>query len=110
MSKEIEAELRVINLELNSIKESQERIKSYAAELNKLNPLSVGQELAVMGYSHRGKTLVAEKVFVSDSREKDVEITASEAVYFSAIGRVKKQNGDLGVHSGIHNIKIADLI
>lgn len=106
----IKSEIHCINVEVQSIKESQERIKSYAAELNKLNPLSVGQELIVTGYSHQGKILVAERIFVSDSREKDVEVTASEAVYFSAIGKVKKKSGELGVYSGIHNIKIADLM
>lgn len=106
----IKSEMHCIQVEAQSIKESQERIKTYASELNKLNPLSVGQELVVTGYSHQGKTLVAEKVFVSDSREKDVEITANEAVYFSAIGKVKKKGGELGLYSGIHNIKITDLI
>lgn len=102
----IKNEMHCINLEVALIKESQERIKSYAAELNKLNPLKVGQELVANGWSHRGKTLVVDKVFISDSNEQNVEITANEAVYFSAIGRVKKKNGELGVYSGIHNINI----
>jgi hypothetical protein len=106
----IKSALHLIKVEVQSIKESQDRIKSYAAELNKLNPLGVGQELVVNGFSHHGKILVAEKVFVSDPRERDIENTANEAVYFSAVGKVKKKDGQLGQYSGIHNIKITDLI
>ena len=48
----VNSELRCINLELASIKESQERIKSYVRELNKYNPLTVGEDLLVNGWSH----------------------------------------------------------
>lgn len=106
----IKNEMHCINVELSSIKESRGRIKLYVAELNKLNPLTIGQELTVNGCSHYGKVLVAEKFFVSDSMGNDAEFTAKEPVCFTAIGRVKKQCGELGVYSGAHSIKITDLL
>ncbi len=106
----VKNELHCIEVELKSIEESQERIKLYASELNKLNPLKVGQELVVTGYSHQGKTLVAERIFVSDQRGYDVEVSAQEPVYFSAVGAVKKKNGELGVYSGVHNIELSELV
>gem|GEM_PF-4990381 len=106
----IKSEMHCINTELASIAESQERIKMYALELNKLNPLSVGQELVVNGWSHTGKTLIAERVYVADSQGKDVSITAKEPVHFTAVGKVKKKDGSLGCYDGFHNIKISQLL
>ncbi len=106
----IKSELRAIKKEVEIIKESQDRIKCYANELNKLNPLIVGQELIVNGWSHHGKTIVVDKVFVSDSRGRDASETGGEVVSFTAIGKVKKRNGDLGVYSGVYRVKVEDLI
>ncbi|NOH26200.1 hypothetical protein F0267_25885 [Vibrio coralliilyticus] len=106
----IKSEMQCIGLELASIAESQDRIKAYALELNKLNPLSVGQELVVNGWSHAGKTLVSERVYVSDSQGNDVSVTAKEPVNFTAVGKVKRKDGSLGSYDGFHSIKIAKLV
>ena len=102
----LKSKMHLITSELKTINESEERIKMYASELNELNPLKVGDEYIVTGYSHHGKTIVAEKIFVSDRSRNNVEFSAKEPVYFMAIGRVKKKNGELGSYSGEHKIFI----
>jgi hypothetical protein len=102
----IKSEMHCINAELASISESQERIKAYALELNKHNPLSVGQDLVVNGWSHDGKQMIAEKVYVSDSQGKDASLTANAPINFTAVGTVKRKDGSLGSYIGIHNVKI----
>ncbi|HDM8060997.1 hypothetical protein [Vibrio harveyi] len=105
----IKSEMHCIKAELVSIIESQERIKSYVTELNKHNPLAVGQELVVNGWSHDGKLMIAEKVFVSDHQGKDASLTAKEPINFTAVGTVKRKDGSLGSYTGVHNIKIETL-
>ena len=106
----IKTEMQCIGIELAIIKECQERMKTYILELNKLNPLKIGQDLIVNGYSHIGKTLVAEKVFVSDRRGNDAAYSSEKPVNFTATGTVKKKDGSLGSYVGVHEIKIEDLI
>ena len=107
----IRSAIHLIDVEVKSIKESEERIKLYAAELNEFNPFIAGQELVVNGcYSHQGKTLVVEKFFVSDFRGMDVEVTAGEPLNFTATCKVKKKDGNLSVYNGVHSEKITDWI
>ena len=102
--------MKCIGIELATIEENKKRLRSYVLELGKLNPLSIGQELIVNGWSHQGKTLVAERVFVSDSQGRDAAFTATKPVFFTASGTVKKKDGSLGCYVGVHNIAIKDLI
>ena len=106
----IKEKMKNINNELVKIEHAQGKIRALAVELNKLNPLSVGQELIVNSYSHNGKILVAEKVFVSDLCGHDVAITANEPYCFTAHGAVKKKDGSLGSYTGVHDIRIKDLL
>ena len=98
----------VIHSELAAIEESKNRIKKHVAKLNEINPLSLGQELVVNGYSHSGKTIVVDKVFVSDRQGKDVTVTANMPVNFTATGPVKRVDGSLGSYIGVHNVSIAE--
>ncbi|MDE5179170.1 hypothetical protein [Vibrio fluvialis] len=102
----VKSTMHGIYAELASIEESQDRIRAYALELNKHNPLSVGQELVVNGLSHAGKRMVAEKVYVSDRQGNDVSVTADAPIHFTAVGTVKRQDGSLGSYTGFHNVKI----
>lgn len=101
-------DIRCIEIELNSIAESVQRIRTYAASINQANPLKIGDKLVSNGFTHANKTFIAENVFVADSRHNDAEVTAKRPVYFAAIGRVVKKGGDLGVHKAIHLIKIEE--
>jgi len=103
----INNELQRIEKELKAIKESEDKIKNYASQLNKLNPLKIGQDLIVNASSHQGKTLRAERVFVSDYKGANIEFTGGKPVYFSAVGKVKKVNGELGIYDGAHNILLS---
>ena len=89
----------VINSELAAIEESKSRIKKHAAKLNEINPLSLGQELVVNGYSHSGKTIVVDKVFVSDRQGKDVTVTANMPVNFTATGLTTFQSTYLAMNT-----------
>lgn len=102
----IKSEMDSINVELASILESQERIKAHVIELNKHNPLSVGQDLVVNARSHNGKKMIAEKVYISDSQGNDASLTANTPINFTAVGTVKRSDGSRGSYTGVHNVKI----
>ena len=106
----IKTEIQCIGLELTAIKESEKRMKSYILELNKLNPLAIGQDLIVNDYSHHGKTIVARDVFVSDSMGRNAAFTANEPINFTAVGAVKKKDGSPGSYTGVHSVSIKDFI
>ena len=88
----IESELHCIEVELQLIKDSKERIEAYVEELNKHNPFSVGDVLIGNDYSHRGKEFVVDKVSTSYSHR-------SERLprVFMAEGAIKLKSGELGL-------------
>ena len=104
----IKSEMDSINVELASILESQERMRAHVIELNKHNPLSVGQDLVVNARSHNGKKMIAEKSDISDSQGNDASFDChlNTPINFTAVGTVKRSDGSRGSYTGVHNVKI----
>ena len=107
----IETEMRVISMELTTIEEAQERIKSYAEELNKYNPFSVGEELIGNDWSHIGKPFIVDTVFVANQSNDPIGFNSGyQVTYFTAHGYVKKKDGSLSCYTTTRNISINKLL
>jgi hypothetical protein len=108
----IETELHCIEVELQSIAESKERISAYKKELNKHNPFKIGEELEGNdSYSHNRKPFVVDSLSVSSQSSSVFMIKSLSAPkYFIAMGSNIKKDGSIGLQRVQRSIKITDVI
>lgn len=108
----LKSELHCIESEIQSIKESQERIAAYKKELNNHNPFKIGDELVGNDkYKHADKLFVVDSLFVSSwASSIFMEDALRVPKYFVASGCNLKVNKELGAQIVQRSVKISDVI
>ena len=76
----------------NAVKEAQEAVSKHRKVMTKHCAVRLGDEVVCNGYSHIGKTIVVDRVWLYDLLRSKYQFRAS--------GKIKKKDGTLGSQVG----------
>lgn len=80
-------------VELNrALQDAKDAVSAHKAEMTKHCEVKIGDEVLCNGHSHKGKTIVVDRVWLHDMYGGKYQFRAS--------GKIKKKNGEIGGQVG----------